>query len=321
MAKIKFTYNEKTCRYEPFYIKGKALRNKVLRFLLFSFLLASAAYYYSVHHFELMDERLLHEKNQRLKLEWTILQERIDNAQQQLAELIKKDDHNYRVILDINPLDSAIREAGIGGSEKFNLSSLHSYPAIVKNYLAVDKLKHQLDVEVQSYDELEKILDTKIIAWAARPAIQPLSNQNLTQLHTTYGARFHKILGFVRDHKGLDFSADIGTPIYATGDGIVKTVYFSGSYGNVIFLEHDADYETRYAHLSKFNVKVGQQVRRGDVIGFVGNTGLSVGPHLHYEVLYKGEHVNPINFFQRDLSNAEYLKLIHEGDMHLQPLD
>jgi murein DD-endopeptidase MepM/ murein hydrolase activator NlpD len=157
--------------------------------------------------------------------------------------------------------------------------------------------------------------------WASRPAIQPVSNKALTHLHATFGERYHPLLGYVRDHKGLDFTAEIGTPVYATGDGQVKSRYFSGSFGNVIFINHDFGYETRYAHLSEFNSKVGQKVKRGDIIGFVGNTGLSRGPHLHYEVLYKGLQINPINFFQRDLSNKEYEKLVEEGSKGRESLD
>ena len=157
--------------------------------------------------------------------------------------------------------------------------------------------------------------------WAARPAIQPVSNKTLTHLHSTFGERLHPLLGYVRDHKGLDFTADTGTPVYATGDGVIKTAYFSGSFGNVIFIDHSFGYETRYAHLSRFNVTRGQRIKRGDIIGFVGSTGLSGGPHLHYEVLYKGLQINPINFFQRDLSNKEYEKLVEEGSKYREPLD
>jgi murein DD-endopeptidase MepM/ murein hydrolase activator NlpD len=123
------------------------------------------------------------------------------------------------------------------------------------------------------------------------------------------------------DHKGLDFTAPKGSPVYATGDGRVSMAYFSGSYGNVIYIDHGFDYETRYAHLYKFNVRPGQFVKRGELIGYVGNTGISVSPHLHYEVFYKGQAVNPIHFFQRDLSNQEYLKLIQTAGKSESSLD
>ena len=178
-----------------------------------------------------------------------------------------------------------------------------------------------MQVELQSYDEIARMFEAKSQMWAARPAIQPVSNKTLTHLHATFGERFHPVLGYVRDHKGLDFTADVGTPVYATGDGVVKIAYFSATFGNVVFLDHNFGYETRYAHLSKFNVKKGQKVKRGDIIGFVGDTGLSKGPHLHYEVLYKGLQINPINFFQRDLSNKEYEKLVEEVSKYNEALD
>lgn len=264
---------------------------------------------------------MLEEKNKTLKVSWDVLHHRVEKANRELAAFIEKDDHNYRVILDSNPLPPSIREAGVGGSERINYKLLKDFPFILYEYQLVEKLQHQLDVEVQSYAEIGKMLDDKLAMWAAKPAIQPLSNEDLEYLHIKYGPRLHPILGFVREHKGLDFSADIGTPVYATGDGKVKSAYFSESLGNVIFLDHRFGYETRYAHLSKFNVETGQVVKRGEIIGYVGDTGLSGGPHLHYEVLFLGGHVNPINFFQRDLSNAEYEKLIDLASRPHPPLD
>jgi murein DD-endopeptidase MepM/ murein hydrolase activator NlpD len=321
MARTQFRYNEATCRYEPFYVKGKVLRNRVLTFACVAFILAFGSYRYVLKYIPSIDEIFLAEENQRLKIEWDILHDQIDEANDKLLTLIEKGDHNYRVILDSEPLDASIREAGIGGSEKINTAQLREYPYVLKEYLIFEKLKHQLDVEIQSYDEIAKMFEQKSTMWASRPAIQPVSNKTLTHLHATFGERFHPLLGYVRDHKGLDFTAEIGTPVYATGDGVVKSAYFSGSYGNVIFLNHDFGYETRYAHLSAFNIKAGHKVKRGDIIGFVGDTGLSRGPHLHYEVLYKGLQINPINFFQRDLSNKEYEKLVEEGSKERESLD
>ena len=317
----RFRYNATTCKYEPHFVTGKMLRNRILMFMSLSLVLAIIAYCHVLKFIPSLDEIFLAEENHRLQVEWEILHDQIEEANDKLVTLVEKDDHNYRVILDSEPLDSSIREAGIGGSEKINTSQLEDYPVVLNEYLVLEKLKHQLDVEIQSYDEIDNLFEKKSIMWAARPAIQPVSNKTLTHLHSTFGERLHPLLGYVRDHKGLDFTADIGTPVYATGDGLVKIAYFSGSFGNVIFLDHSFGYETRYAHLSKFNVKRGQKIKRGDIIGFVGNTGLSGGPHLHYEVLYKGLQINPINFFQRDLSNKEYEKLVEEGSKYREPLD
>ena len=317
----RFRYNATTCKYEPHFVTGKVLRNRVLIFLTLSLALAIGGYSFVVKYIASIDEMLLVEENQRLQIEWDILRDKIADTNAKLATLVEKGDNNYRVILDSEPLDSSIREAGIGGSEKIEVKQLEAYPLVLKEYRVVERLKHQLDVELQSYDEIASMFEQKSMMWAARPAIQPVSNKTLTHLHSTFGERLHPLLGYVRDHKGLDFTADTGTPVYATGDGVIKTAYFSGSFGNVIFIDHSFGYETRYAHLSRFNVTRGQKIKRGDIIGFVGSTGLSGGPHLHYEVLYKGLQINPINFFQRDLSNTEYEKLVEEGSKYREPLD
>jgi murein DD-endopeptidase MepM/ murein hydrolase activator NlpD len=321
MKRKKFIYNPETCRYEPFYLRGRLLRHRIMTFLLLSMTIALAGYFWLNRYFETIDELLLEQKNQTLKVEWDILHNHVGKAQQELAEFIDKDDNNYRVILDSDPLPASIREAGIGGSERINYKIVKEFPVILNEYTSIEKLKHQLDVEIQSYKELDRLLDQKISMWASRPAIQPINNAQLHHLHLTFGLRMHPIFHVMQEHKGLDFTAAQGTPVYATGDGKISQAYFSASYGNVIFLDHGFDYETRYAHLHAFEARPGERVKRGQIIGYVGNTGNSVSDHLHYEVLFRGAHVNPINFFQRDLNNNEYEKLIEEAGKHLNSLD
>ena len=157
--------------------------------------------------------------------------------------------------------------------------------------------------------------------WSSRPAIPPISNTQLNQLHMTYGMRLHPIFKVYKEHNGLDFSAPKGTPVYATGDGVVTRANTSSSYGRVIYLNHGHGYETRYAHLSKFAVRPGDRIKRGHIIGYVGSTGTSLSAHLHYEVLFNERHLNPINFFQRDLSNKEYERLIEIASTQNKALD
>jgi murein DD-endopeptidase MepM/ murein hydrolase activator NlpD len=290
-------------------------------FLFTSLVVALAGYFSCIQYIETVGELALEQENQKLKLSWNVLHKNILKTQQQLQSYINKDDYNYRVILDSNPLEPSIREAGIGGSQKFDKKGFGQYAYMEKDFMALEKIKRQLDVEIQSYDQLNKILDSKVLSWAARPAIQPINNTQLERLHLTYGSRFHPIFKINKDHKGLDFAAALGTPVYATGDGVISMAYFSGTYGNVVYVDHGFQFETRYAHLSAFAVNAGDEVKRGQIIGFVGNTGSSVAPHLHYEILIDGTHVNPINFFQRDLSNAEYQKLIDHSSEELNSLD
>ncbi len=321
MVKVKYKYNPETCRYEPWYPSGSLILKKTTLFLGFSFLIASIAYSILMKNAGSVDELIQENKNITLKADWEILEGRIDQIQGELLELIEKDDKNYRVILDSNPLDNAIREAGIGGREMFSLPEVKSISLLEKNYQRIEKLSNQLDVELQSYQELATLLEKKIKSWAARPAIQPIDNRQLDRLYLTYGPRFHPIHQVWRPHKGLDFVATPGTPVYATGDGKIGVAHYSSTFGNVIYLEHGYGYETRYAHLSKFNVVPGQRVKRGEIIGYVGNTGDSVAPHLHYEVLFHNDQINPINFFQRDLSNKEYGRLIEKSAKNIQILD
>jgi murein DD-endopeptidase MepM/ murein hydrolase activator NlpD len=321
MGKVKYRYNSKTCKYEPWYLRGKALQDQAGIFIGLSFLLGGLFYFGYTRNFDSLEEQLLKKKNITLKVEWQILEDRIQAAFAELNTLVERDDKNYRVILDSSPLAPEIREGGAGGSEKFSTEGLKDYPNVISDYAILEKLKSKVEVEVQSYKELNSILTERIQMWASRPAIQPINNKELERLHMSYGARFHPIYHRFIDHKGLDFAAANGTPVYATGDGKVIVSHYSASYGNVIYLDHGHDYETRYAHLSRFAVKEGDVVKRGHVIGYVGNTGTSVSDHLHYEVLFKGQHVNPINFFQRDLNNKEYERLIEAGSTDAKVLD
>lgn len=306
----KFIYNPQTCKYEPEFLTGKKLLRKLVQFFLLSTIAASGMCYWYINRYAPIEEQYLQDKNYALRIQWGSLQGSIDRAYNQLNELVNQDDNNYRVILDLQPLTQAVREAGVGGSEPLYVAEVKLYNLIAETYKRFEKLKHQVDVERQSFEELAKVVETKRTMWASRPAIQPIDNKDLMRLHTSYGLRFHPLLGYVRPHKGLDFTAANGTPVYATGSGRVSTSYYSHTFGNVIYLNHGFDFETRYAHLSKYIVEAGQYVNRGQLIGYVGNTGTSVSPHLHYEVLFKNEQINPINFFQRDLSNQEYEKLI-----------
>jgi murein DD-endopeptidase MepM/ murein hydrolase activator NlpD len=306
----KYRYNPETLAYEPVRLTGKALAKKVLIFLSIALTISIAGSFWYVDQFAPLEEQFLSNRNKTLRMEWRVLETELTKKYNQLSSLSEQDDKNYRVILDMNPLSAEERQAGVGGAEITYDPEVERYMHIKNLYTRLEKLKHQLDVEMQSYEQLNKIATGKITMWASRPAIQPISNKDLSRLHTTYGTRFHPIFNQYRDHKGLDFTAPKGTPVYATGDGRVSMAYYSSSYGNVVYLDHGFDYETRYAHLSAFNVHPGQFVRRGEVIGYVGNTGISAAPHLHYEVLREGNHINPINFFQRDLSNKEYERLI-----------
>lgn len=319
MAQMRYLYNPDTCKYESVVVSPKVAGRKILNFLGISFLIGLAGAFYFNYRFPLVDETLQAERNQKLKTEWRVLYKQLQRTSNQLSALEHNDDRNYRVILDLEPLDQSQREAGVGGREKESESI--PYPIIRTAYEQAEKIKNRLDIEAQSLQQLMDELLKKEKMWASRPAIQPVSNKDLKHLHTIFGLRMHPLLGYVRPHNGLDFTAPQGSPVYATGDGKVSYAQYSTSYGNVVFINHGYHFETRYAHLTNFIVGSGQHVKRGQVIGYVGNTGLSVSAHLHYEVLYKNSPINPINFFQRDLNNKEYERLVEIGSQATSSLD
>jgi murein DD-endopeptidase MepM/ murein hydrolase activator NlpD len=319
MAKIRYIYNSETCKYDPIIVLPKDAGRKILIFLSISFIIGLIGLVYFNSKFPHLDETLQTAENQKLKTEWKVLLMQLERTSQQLSKLEQNDDHNYRVILDLEPLDINQREAGVGGRAKE--SSFISNPFIRTAYERSEKIKNRLDIEAQSMKQLKEELERKEKMWASRPAIQPIDNKQLTRLHTIFGLRLHPKHGDIRAHNGLDFTAPTGTPVYATGDGKVEKAYVSTTYGNVIYMNHGFQFETRYAHLNQYIVKDGEKIKRGQIIGYVGDTGTSVGPHLHYEVLYKGSPVNPINFFQRDLNNKEYEKLIELGSRSVSSLD
>lgn len=314
MSKVKFYYDTEKCRYEPIITSRRSILLNVLLFLNVALVLASGMTYYYQKNFKSVRESSLLEKNSKIKLEWELLKNKLETLQQHAENLTYNDDHIYRVILDAEPIPSTIRQGGAGGHNKYEnviSAGLVNEDLIIGAYETIDQLKKRLYIQTKSYDELNEMLKEKERMWASRPAIQPINNLELIRISSGFNpSRFHPILKQVHPHKGIDFTASTGTPVYATGDGIVTSAYYSGSYGNVIFLNHGYGYQSRYAHLNTFNIKVGQHVKRGEIIGYVGNTGRSQAPHLHYEVIYKHNHIDPINYFQRDLSNEEYEKLI-----------
>lgn len=321
MARPVYRYNPETCRFEPCIETGRSLLTKTAVFLSVAITLSVIVFIFYSSSFPSFEETVLKQENKSLHTAWYLLEKRAEKVNRDLAELIEKDDRTYRVILDTPPLAPSVREAGTGGSEKVTIGDAAQYPVIYSTYKRIGKLKRQLDVEGQSFEEIESILHERMNIWSSRPAIQPIDNRQLDRLHLTYGPRFHPLHKVVMDHKGLDFSAPEGTPVYATGDGKIGMAYFSVTYGKVIFVDHGHGFETRYAHLSKFAVNQGEAVKRGQVIGYVGNTGTSIAAHLHYEVLINGQHTNPINFFQRDFGNEEYQRLIEEAGNKTTPLD
>jgi murein DD-endopeptidase MepM/ murein hydrolase activator NlpD len=313
MAKIFYSYNPQTCKYEPIIHSGNQVFRKAFRFLSIAFGIGIVGFtYFNVNYLSL-DEIFLKKENEKLKLEWQVLQAKINSTSTSLEKLENEDDNYYRVVLDLEKLDKTIRNGGAGGSQKYELPKSESVAEIATAYQQLNKISGRLEVETQSLNEIDHRVTRFEDMMVTRPAMQPIDNRQLTRFNTIFGMRKHPIHGDWRNHNGLDLTADTGTPVYATGDGIVIEAKANGGYGNVIFVSHGYGFESRYAHLSKFNVVTGQRVKRGEEIGRVGTTGLSTNPHLHYEVLYNNKWINPIYFMYRDLSQAEYNELLKEA--------
>jgi murein DD-endopeptidase MepM/ murein hydrolase activator NlpD len=309
MANLYYRYNPETCQYEPIYPSGKKFLRRAGIYLLLALISALPITYWYLQKFSSLEEQYLKQQNQALVDNWKELEAEINEAYSRLQHFAKKDDDYYRTLLDLEPLSASIREAGVGGVDR-KLEAVNDFPLVRDGYERLEKLKHQIQVEMQSFEELSLKADIQLNKRATRPAILPLYNKDMIRLHTTFGNRFHPLLRIWRDHRGLDMTAPKGAPVFATGDGVVSRADYSETYGLVIYIDHGYGYETRYAHLLKYELKLGQEVKRGQLVGYVGTTGQSEGYHLHYEVLHNGTQVNPIYFFQRDLEHREYQKLV-----------
>ena len=240
-----------------------------------------------------------------------------------LDDVQNRDDNIYRVIFEADPIPKSIRKAGYGGVNRYeNLKGFNNSDLITNTSEKVDQISKQLYIQSKSFDDIIELAKNKTDMLAALPAIQPVSNKNLSRMASGYGYRIHPIYKTRKMHSGMDFSAKTGTPIYATGDGKISKVRRSRrGYGNHVVIDHGYGYKTLYAHMKKYAVKKGQKVKRGEVIGYVGSTGTSVAPHLHYEVHKDGRKINPVNFYFNDLNPEEYEKMLEISSQNNQSFD
>jgi murein DD-endopeptidase MepM/ murein hydrolase activator NlpD len=257
-----------------------------------------------------MEQSLL-ERNSKLKLKYELLNKSFDKSAKFLDKLEKRDDYVYRMVFQADPIPNSVRRAGFGGSERYSFLKGYSFSDLmIKTSLKLDILSKQMAVQSKSYDEIVELVKDKEKMLACIPSIQPISNKDLTRFGSPFGLRFHPILHVIRMHTGIDLTCPKGTKIYAPGDGVVMRVdHERGGYGNSIRINHGFGIITLYGHLSKTLVRPGQTIKRGDVIGLVGSTGLSTCPHLHYEVRINNTPVNPVNYYYNDLTDDEYKKM------------
>ncbi len=325
MAKIRYYYDTETCKYERIKVSITDYLINVAGFLIISMLLAFVLFYVHSVYFESPVEARLRKENEELIFYYNLLETKVRESNEMLSALQDRDDNIYRVIFEAEPISKGIREGGIGGAQRYSelISKGISQEELVLNALMrVDQLRKKLYIQTKSYDELISMAKNKEKLWSSIPAIQPVSNDQLTRLASGFGMRIHPIYKVKKFHSGIDFTALKGTPIYVTGDGVVQSVEnnpFTG-YGRCVVVDHGFGYQTLYAHMEKPNVRPGQKVKRGEVIGFVGSTGLSTSPHLHYEVIKNGTKVNPVYHFYDDLSADEFEKILELASVENQSL-
>ncbi len=312
MPKSKYKFNHDTLSF----IKVRAsFKQKIVRGLTYLMsTIVITIVYYSIYtsFFDTPKERGLKREREELLLQFELLNGKYDQVEAVLKDIQQRDENIYRTIFEAEPIPLSIRSAGIGGTDRYSeLENLSNSELVIEATKKLDRITKEIYIQTKSFDEIIELAKNKEEMVKSIPAIQPISNKDLTRVASPFGVRIHPYYKVLKMHTGMDFTAPSGTEIYATGDGVIVDVDRSKrGYGNTIIIDHGFGYKTLYAHLSEILVSVGRKVKRGEVIGLVGNTGMSLAPHLHYEVRKQDEPINPVNFYFNDLTPEQYEKII-----------
>ena len=325
MAKVKYYYDPETLSYRPIQ-SGKTLKiSNFFLFLVSSFLFGIFTLFgiLTTDFLNTPKELLLERELKNYEFQFDLLSQRLAQMEDVMTEIETRDNEIYRAYFEANPILDEQRRAGFGGVNRYKkLEGYGNSEQIIETTKKIDILSRMLVVQSKSLDEIQSLASKKEDFLASIPSIQPIKKEDLKRMASGYGWRIDPFTKKRRMHKGMDFSAKRGTPIYATGDGIIKRAdNRSSGYGRHIRIDHGFGYVSLYAHLDKYNVKRGQRIKRGDVIGYVGNTGRSVAPHLHYEIFKDGKKINPLNFYLDDLSPAEFDAIVNQASQENQSLD
>lgn len=315
MAKRNYIFNPETLNYEKVGSKFKERLTRIFTYMSSSLAFAIIIVIVFLNLYETPKMKSLKRENQRLLTQYELLAKDLGNIEKVLDEIQQRDDNIYRVIFETEPIPTTVRKAGFGGINKYTqLESFDNAELVINTARKLDVIAKQSYIQSKSYDNVMMLALNKGKMLASIPAIQPISNEDLRRTASGWGYRIHPIYKIRKMHYGMDFTSPTGTEVYATGDGVVKETRGSrrsrAGMGMMVKIDHGYGYETIYGHLSRFNVRKGQKVKRGDVIAFVGNTGGSTAPHLHYEVHKSGKAVNPQYYYYKDLSPQEYEKMI-----------
>jgi len=323
MAKIKYYYDTKTLSYKRIELNAFDKFKRFLSYVVASTFTGLIMVIVFFQFFDSPKEKKLKSEIENLVVQYDILSKKMTQIDLVLDDIQQRDDNIYRVIFEADPIPSSIRKAGFGGVNRYkDIRNFSNSELVVEITKKADKLSKQLYIQSKSFDEVIDLAKNKADMLASIPAIQPIANKDLGRVASGYGYRIHPIYKTRKLHTGMDFTAPQGTPIYATGDGKIAKVRRSRKgYGNHVIIDHGYGYQTLYAHMTKYIVYRGQKVKRGEIIGYVGSTGTSVAPHLHYEVMKNKRKINPVNYYYNDLSPEEYEKMLEISSQNNQSFD
>jgi murein DD-endopeptidase MepM/ murein hydrolase activator NlpD len=323
MKKIKYYYNTNTLRYEKLETPLRVKLLRVFGFIAAALVTAALISYVAFQFIGSPKEKVLEQQNKALRDNYNELEDELRSVQQQMKELEKRDNDVYRAIFEANPIPDSARAKELENKlEIAKVERIKDYQLVSSITSTLNNLNSRIAAQKKSYEEVEELVKNKEQLLSHTPAIQPVSNKDLNRVASGYGYRIDPVYKTTKFHAGLDFSAPQGTPIYATADGTVTTAGSTGNgYGNHVIINHGYGYETIYGHMVRVKSRNGQVVKRGEVIGWVGSTGKSTGPHCHYEVHKNGEKINPIYFFFNDLSPEQFDLLLKKAAASNQSFD
>jgi len=323
MRKPKYKFNPESLSFDKIRLGVRDILLRTLAILIGTVIVAVVFNLLYGIFFDTPKEKSLKREIEQLSLQYDIVHREMANLEKVIEHLQETDDNLYRTIFGAEPIQSTQRQAGIGGVNRYDeLEGYNNSKLVIETARRLDGIRKKVYVQSKSFDELILLSREKEDMLRSIPAIIPISTKDLTRIASGFGLRIHPIYKISKFHAGMDFTAPLGSEIYASGDGTVESVN-SGKrgMGNYIVINHGFGYSSVYAHLDSFAVRAGQKVHRGDVIGYVGDTGLSIAPHLHYEILLNGQHVDPVNYFFNDLSAAEYEEMIEIASKTGQSFD
>ncbi|MGC6428301.1 MAG: M23 family metallopeptidase [Flavobacteriales bacterium] len=323
MSKSKFYYDKKSLSYKKIETNWKSRLRSGTLFFFSSICFAVLMVFVVFRFFDSPKEKLLVRELDKMTLQYEILNKNLDQLESVLDNIKDRDDNIYRVIFEADPIPNTIRKAGMGGVNRYkDLEGYNNSDLLISSSKKLDQISKQIYIQSKSFDEVIEMATKKSEMMASIPAIQPVANKKLKRIASGFGRRIDPYLKKPKFHYGVDFSAPKGTPIYATGDGIIQKVKKSRrGLGNHVVIDHGFGYKSLYAHMSKYIVRKNQKVKRGDVIGYVGNTGKSTAPHLHYEVHKNNKKVNPAYYFHNDLSPEEFDRMLELANQENQSFD